>query len=1824
MAYLLPSFLQKRILRYALSRLELLDTNDFDLDNLDIAWGKRSTVELRNISIHIKKLSTLLQLPCSFTLVKARIPLLRITVPADLYKSGILVEADGLQIGVEVSGTEDDKGEQTKSPNRGTPRGGLQKGVKADRPRDTQFHIHDPGGFERLNNGEKLSEHLPTTIDLAKSFVQTEPKGERVELQNAIAQSQHLSHSETLSEISEDGTGFGVGGGISLPGFVADFLTGVGDRIQLSIKNADIDLTMELELPSGDSAPNVLQKSEVVTLKLSVQEVELQGVTTNSSVIDPYSLPADAQIKENRKRFATKGGFRRISLRNIQGMLISETSLFSNLSRFSVPPSPNLTHTSSSRKPNNVTPISTSRSDSPFSIATLGTNRSAILTDKDANRVHVSQPPSASEIEEPNYDPDFEAANTEGKSSDEDPDLSESQYEDSVLAGSSYSSEGDGQFGGQQYVSQKNIPGSFGNFHISSLLQEASEETDAVSRSQRSEKIEETNQMELNTSVSPEHNLQSGRTSPQLESLAQSRFFSHEEAESMYMSAMSQAPSQNEITQQPMPGDWGDSDSEDGQSRLTPAVHGRDVTYGRRQNDQNNSLGLGLETQSLDMQRNAALKLSGEQAPNEHATSMPRTAQSSNQAPAKPDTYSTPAVEQSSLTASNASSENGLVVVKNILTVDSIVLEIPKSSDGEVVDLASSAQPIQHSRSSPAREEPLKASGRSSTLGHEEPTLGSTSLKPHPWMTMEVGNVSVLGDISLTKLTILIAQRLTVLLRSEPLKNTARTEKERSPNRTAIRVERVSWKFLDLVKGVGISGPEMLSPTLRAADSLENTDVLLKASIIKLKILIENDGQSSTSTVSMSKLNFGYALENILSFDSGLKMRDSNRDILAPVDQDLVLKVTQSPGRRQIELTTLPLHVRFDLRRLDETFSWFGGFSSILGLGSSMISTVTVVDSKSRIRRPTKPARGVHFENDRHHDRLIEPPNLSQQKVTVRLGGIVFDLQGTSSSFRFESTAIKVVSRAEGVGLAVDRLNVTGPSIVSKTDKASISANLAGLRVEYLPVPKDVDLARLLALLSPSKDRYKEQDDDILLETLFRQRRQGGVLRVTVETLDSRVLEIEDLKHLPTLGDEMKKLSTVAKYLPEDDRPGIMMLLLIRELQLQTTLTDSFGQLSLAAKHTEVAHVTLPSLVALGVGKLKIERNFSEELVGEAVATLSGQESPPTIMARFIGNEMEPTVKIKLYNLRTEYHVSTIAAIMSIQDDLVEGRTADMVSSISTITDKQRTKESPPTLSAQSSDKSDNSTGSSKSLKIDIALHDVNIGLNPRNSTARGLLVLTDTLFVYTLPKDDEASAVLEINKASLMAIDDIHTEIASKHETERMSSNGQDSQLQQLSNMGYVSLSYISAARTTFDVTKSASETGKTVEIELRDMLLVIESCADSTETLQTIVNGLQPPQPPSTELKYRTEVVPIEDMLASFSGNAFATPEQGDDGVPLELDEGDMVEDDVPQNLEFVSSFYNPTPETMGASIADSMLEEDLDSLASPPVTRSIGDKTLLDSFQEQYQVASDESTLNFNEDYFGSSSTVGGTAHRWDIKKNTYELTNEPKIHASPLKLRVREIHIIWNLFDGYDWQHTRDTISQAVAAVEDKAMEQRSRKDRHRSVEVEEEEDSVIGDFLFNSIYIGIPANRDPKELSRQVSRNIDDLVSENESYTASTASDSPSRQSRAPRPKGKKPRLRRSKYHKMTFELKGVSADVVVFPPNSGETQSSIDIRVHDFEIFDHVPTSTWKKFATYMHDAGERESGTSMFHLEILNVKPVPNLAASEIILKVEIHLFFR
>ena len=44
----------KRLLQYALTRLEIFETDTLDLESLGIAWGKKSTFEFKDVGLRLK------------------------------------------------------------------------------------------------------------------------------------------------------------------------------------------------------------------------------------------------------------------------------------------------------------------------------------------------------------------------------------------------------------------------------------------------------------------------------------------------------------------------------------------------------------------------------------------------------------------------------------------------------------------------------------------------------------------------------------------------------------------------------------------------------------------------------------------------------------------------------------------------------------------------------------------------------------------------------------------------------------------------------------------------------------------------------------------------------------------------------------------------------------------------------------------------------------------------------------------------------------------------------------------------------------------------------------------------------------------------------------------------------------------------------------------------------------------------------------------------------------------------------------------------------------------------------------------------------------------------------------------------------------------------------------------------------------------------------------------------------------------------------------------------------------------------------------------
>ncbi|OOG00509.1 hypothetical protein ASPCADRAFT_202366 [Aspergillus carbonarius ITEM 5010] len=1820
MAYFLPSFFQKRLLRYALSRLELVDTEALDLDSLGIRWGQRSTVELRDIGLRLEKLATLLHLPPSSELLSARVRFLQLTVPADIYSSGIICHASGIDVHLRLLS------EETRHAGQG------------DRPTDPDSR-HD-SGTEPI---------IPNPTDLAQSFLQAEPKEEKEELQAAISsQSQILQRTQTSTSDDEEELGLG-NETVSLPSFVAAFLKGVADRLQIQVD----DISIRVDVETKQDGPLKRQpegKPDLITGLLSVGQVK----------VDAVSLPSSMDEAPSRKPR------RLISLSDINIALVSEPVVFSHYSRFAAPTSPDTPFQPKSSRP-------PSRNSTPPEYAS---DQSSALEMTRSTLFEPSRGVTESRLIEHNapemegsvctYDGRFSDADTEDEArsygymgdsqnlSDDDKLLDNPAYLDSVINSHIYDDELDGldnlspevghralesgdtprllspelhTIGAASHYSdtqnamilapRSHVPdvGGFAqdNLHpgpVASVVRPALPEMDSDVAHNPEPYADD--QMSPHASVPPSEAGSSSSTSGSFNQgeLSESRLFSNEEAQSMYMSAVSH-DSMSRSFMPNIPGAW-DSPESTVIRGPNAHVHHPDQRDGQSDHDLEDD-DEAIATPKLTAQAGSHISQECPMDDSQKAQPDPTgqgSVQDSPELNKLPDVarrffsidkvlISIPSVDEDSDTANDASSvvydekensslEETTACLRDSATVDDLSTSIPQTST--------------RSRSDTVKPFPSGKEGaekRPQRLPQDDEQKSQSSRNSND-MEIEIFSAEVQFDIAIGWLVIKIGQRILQAFgnngKSVPKKGRSQ---EHVQERQAIKLalQNFSIKFVEHIPGH--SHPiESHSPTFFG---LLHDDILLQACISGLQAQFLADKVVTKLHLNIKKFTLGFASEHLISFSEESKMRDSVRDISSAEQGDIDLSIKKSLDSTTVNLMTLPLQLNLNVQRLEEVVGWVGGLSTILELGSSISSVST---GKGPKKEPPKRPRGVHFEE-------FPPPESTQQsdlaplKVNVRIGGVAVDVIGENHYIRLRTTAAKIIGRPKFIAVQIDKATLAGPLPLDNTRDAPANIRLADIRIEYRFSPKEEDLDRLLGLITPSKDKYDE-DDDIMLDTLFRQRRQGSVLCVTVSEAKVVVSRTTDLDSIFQLGEELSRLSNVTKYLPEDDRPGVLILALIREFEVRVHVGGKVGEITATLREAEAAYISLPSLIAAQLGSIAVFRNRNEELVGDASAIIRGpslnQTQLPVLMARYIADEMDPTVKVKLHNFRAEYTLPSIMAFLGLSEDMTTGdMAANMASSLVNLAELQ-----PAPQDDRSSVKESNFETPPKAIKLTVDLRDCVLGLNPRGTAAKGLVVLTNAKFSGAIHDPVSSDATLDLRKVSVMIIDDVKNVGYTDNPHRRSSASPQSNQVQSLIDHGFVSVCSISAATATVKIMRLSDDGMKSLDVELRDDLLILETCADSTQTFISIVNGLQPPTPPSAATKYRTEVLPIQDMLSSFTGDAFVAdmPE----GSQAKTESADRVQGEghLEDERDYVSDFQHVNPGSEPGFVTEGM--------------GSSGSHELLDSFHSQYYVSSSVSDLEFREDHFAQQSAVGGTAHRWDSTQNTYGLSDDSKLQRSPLRIRVRDAHVIWNLFDGYDWQRTRDTITKAVKDVERKAIERRARTGSRASPSFDEEEESVIGDCLFNSIYIGIPANKDPRDIRNDINRNIDDLVSETGSYaTTTTVTGATVRQSQSPSFRGKKLRLSRSKYHKMTFELKGICADLVVFPPDSGETQSSLDVRINDLEVFDHVPTSTWKKFATYMHEAGEKESGTSMIHLEILTVRPVPELAASEIVLKATI-----
>ncbi|KAH8161864.1 hypothetical protein CIB48_g6381 [Xylaria polymorpha] len=1740
------SSMPKRLLRYVLYKLDYFETDALDLDKIDIAWGQDSHLTWQD------KLEKLLKLPPSIEIQKAKVLALRVTVPAAIRSSPIRIEADGVEIKLRIVPPE-----EQKTARRGTSRQNETRKPPTSAQDDT----------------------VPHTIDLAQSFLETQPHRETEQLQAALnAETHDLAASVTSSEDgSEDDYGLGTGQPLSLPAFLADILQGMVDRLQLSIKGVACHLDVEVPVEANPST------NEKVTLQLAIDEINAEGVTT-TQIRDSTADVASTPIHKEGKRF--------VELSRIRAALISEADVFSALSRTSSMPS---SVGATSPVVMNRQPLS--RAATSQSIAVPPLDRYLA----DSTDLGYSQYRPLMDSEDA-----FDIPYDLGNSSD-DPEEDGAQSAPSTPRAPTSQN------------SIQSLPRAGPSIHPAKSAVVARQDpwTEPPEPSARSEHVLDqlgawgtASTEPLGDDVDPvaSSGQSDGISTSASQNLTRSHLFSHEEAESMYMSAFSHATSSQ--VGQTMPGAWDGEPSSTENSphlrekrRSEPAA----VVNAASSDKQFHPTGPGgpvpESEAAVDNLRDAVYTLNDSR----HGVHSP-----------SPQFQDSPAEDGA---AEEAATPKGPTrIVKELISSNALYLWYPSTSKPSSVpfsapesgDSGTQAQrPLDYSamgnipgafsvhRTAAQSIASMSEFTLSGPEAHDAPNSVDNSLE------VVLSPLEVKFDLPTAFLLTTVVTRILGALGEPNSQVKSDTTSSPLPDMKVI-VEKISIHFLEILSGVADTSERILG----ARPATFDVDALLTTTLENLEIHVSPSRPSITTSVNIGKFKFGYANDDIISFDQRIQMRSSVRDVFPSAGSDISLTILQSPDSTRCEVKTLPLHVKLDLPRLDETFTWFGGLSGFLNLNSSM-SPSNLPVTRTPPKLPQK-ARGVRF------DAPIRPDDTSansENKVNMRIGGVRLDLLGKECSVSLDTSALKLVSREEGLGIGISKIQLTGPNFGQSMADPPVHAVITNTRVEFLTTPKDKDLERLLELIIPSKDKFDKSDDEIMVDTLLRQRRKGSVLRINVDDIEVNVEKVQQLQVLSTLGEDIARLSTVAKYLPEDDRPGLLTLALVRNTDVNITADGKIGILQTSLKNLEAGHITMPSLVAVGLGAISLIRNRSEQLVSSVPPAGKGDYGPVVTM-RMIGDEIEPMIKLKMQYLDVEYRVPTIMDLLDLGDDATpQDFEASLAASVANLGEHAHAAIArKPTTSSVMSEQ-----GKGKPFKVDIILHDCLLGLNPLGLPSKLVVVLTNAHLEVALSKGDDANVLGNFNKASILLIDDLSVKDSMSPSTtsRRKPSNTATPQVVELCQQGFVDICYISSAKIGVQIGANQEDGSKWVDVELRDDLLVLETCADSTQTLIALANALAPPTPPKKEIKYRTNVVPMQDMLASISADAFGRAEGDynfdDDFLAhgLGVEEFDLEGSDYSGSLGVDSKFYD---DSAGQG---KPLDHASSVLSDKTTARDTTDGVLLTNFSSQPEDLDEDDDLVIHENYFSAGSVIEGTAHRWNSTNNAYDQSNDAKVHKSPLSVRVRDVHFIWNLFDGYDWNHTRDVISKAVYDIETTATERQTRQDRARTgtdMEIVDEE-TVIGDFLFNSIYIGIPANRDPRELAQAINQELNDNATETESIATTAITATPSRQGGAYRTK-KKLRLNRSKRHKITFELKGINVDLITFPPESGETQSSIDIRVKDLVVFDHVPTSTWKKFATYDQDAGEREMDASMVHLEILNVKPLPELSAAEIVLK--------
>lgn len=1806
----IPSSIQKRLLRYALNKSGLLDVTDIDLDDLDISWGRRTALEFKNVKLNVQYLTALAKLPTDLRIESARILLLRLTIPADILNSGILFEVDGVDVVAKLVQEEDS---QTGNSE-----------VEERTPRDTQSPSHrkTPRRIQTPPPRRYGEKRLPTTDDLAKSFLADEPLEERQQLEASVAANARSMDESIFSE-SSDGSDVGTGAAPGLPGFLSAWLHGLIDRFEMRVRAVHVSLKISGSTQSSEDDPTEiianLERADLFpgdgTMKRELQlgNFSIELVVNEQARLDLSETTPPASPAASR---ATKSSQHSDSMLNRSLNDFSQRQAGDNISGGTSASSDSLMFGSvvrSTGKPSASSMLAEDQHEAGMMERSI--NDLGIQMGDD----NISWTSRRSRGDEPNDDlwdqqiednlPDSlllgmnlplpQSRTSAASSSPTRSRRATSPYDRGISGPGSWPCPDESPRSSRNHTDTGSWPALERSQH--DLFQSMTSDTDKPASD-----FTDNKRNALEASYQDAHSVSSPEL-PQAQenatSLEESRYFSHEEAESMYVSAIS-VPQETH-----MPGAW-ESESiyqakPSSPEATTPVV--RAVESAIHDED------------SAEPESPTSAQSTGHHsdAPSESATPRGHT-------PSPP----TPTPNEASV-PDVAGQKTLQLVHMDILTLllpqthGEAAESSPKTTSPPSVPTNDFAASLAMSRagmpgafSTYSQLSSSQRRGASSLLAERDLKTPTPSIPLHkekavPEIEAKLGKVRFQVDSSTVKLVYNITKVITKSATKDESKPVQSSKQQTNP------------AFVVSIQSFDIEFRQQLQIRL------DQSPVDPSSGLLSLNTRnIQMNSNSTHHSIRLGMLELAVGDHALLSFDRNAQALSESmifeEDLRIVLDTSKYTNLDRPITSAGFEMRPLRIDINLDV--IDGVFSPFGGLSGILDIGNSMILEASSAPSPVVSDRQQR----VRFEGD------AEPNNISPEyKVNASIAGLAFVLCADQTAVALQTASVKAVYREQAASVRFSSaLRLSGPYL-DDNSTAALHVDAVGLWIHYLFTPQEQDLERLLSLITPSKDKY-DNDDDILLETLLRQRRKGSCLRVTLDDVRVKIDDIESLNRLQSLGTQVARLSAVTKYLPEDERPGLLSLIRVKNVDFRVPVNQRFGTLKTTFRELQCAHVGLPALLALSLSDVTVAQLNGPELV-HALVPLSGSDNLPMLMARMLDDEVEPVVKIKLYNVCAEY---SIPVLLDLTGKVTSADAEELVAELAnSIADLAMNKSDQGQVEQDSSQLA-------KKTQLHLLLHNSAIGLSPQKPPSKALLILTDARCSTSVPPGDIMHVNLDLHQAGLLITDDVHalqTEMSTSRRNPPESTVVDARVLNMLWRRGYSSVGSIMSAVINVHITKLDDGESSSIEVDVRNDFLLLETCADSMQTLTAIMGGLSPPAPPSKKPKFLTEPISIDDMISSFSGDAYAKPERAMETLFDADEEPDNPADD-PDDLlldeDMGSSIYGPisgmigdleddsqqTDQAYGETV-ESLLDDDPFEMTTSPDDMPFSDTALMRDLRQQALPVKHSEPVDLGNyeiedlgfDALGVDEQALGSHHRFNAPTSRRAVGGQAaSTKTVPFKLRLRDVNATWHMHDGYDWQKTRDGITAAVEHVEQRAEERLARR-RQARVEPEDEE-STIGDCMFNSVYITIPSNfTETPDIRRGINRQIDDLASESESVPASGMS-RPTNYSASGRPKPRRRlKLERSRYHKISFELKGMSVDLDVFPPDSGELQSAVDVRLKQFEIFDNVPTSTWKKFLTQQHNGESQELSKPMIHIQLLNRKTIQEREATDLMIHVAV-----